>query len=474
MRTRRFLVMAVLAAGSLLVGTPAVAAPAGPAAPVAGATPLAPVPGAEGVGDPYFPLAGNGGYDVRSYGLDLRYDPATRRLAGTAAILATATRSLSRFDLDLRGFTVSSVTVNARRATWTRSGQELVITPARPLRRGLPFLVTVRYAGVPQVITDPDESIEGFVPTDDGAFVVGEPQGAPGWFPSNDHPIDKATMTLRMTVPAGITAVGNGRLLAQTTRAGHTTFVWNESKPMATYLATITLGRFDVHRTTAGRIPVYVALDPREAAEAKPVTDRIPEVIAWEQSVFGRYPFETVGAIVDRAPDVGYALESQTKPNFDSAPDIATLVHELAHQWYGDSVSLSRWQDIWLNEGFATYAEWLWSEHTGADSAQALFDEAYARPATSAFWTHPAGDPGGPENLFGSPSYDRGAMTLHALRVRIGDRAFFRLLRAWAQRYRYGNVTTAQFVALAERISRRQLDRLFDVWLYQPGKPTSW
>jgi aminopeptidase N len=443
------------------------------AATPAGAAPAAgPSPGAPGSGDPYFPQQGNGGYDVRSYGLDLRYEPATRRLDGTAVIAATATQALSRFDLDLRGFTVRSVTVNGRTATFGRAGQELTVTPARALPKGVPFLVTVGYGGVPKVITDPDDSIEGFVPTNDGAFVVGEPQGSPGWFPSNDTPNDKATYTIRMSVPAGITAVGNGRLLSQRTAGGRTTFVWNESRPMATYLATITLGKFQVHRADAGGIPVYVALDPQEAAKAKPVTDKIPAIIAWEQSVFGPYPFETVGAIVDHAPNVGYALESQTKPNFDSAPDTATLVHELAHQWFGDSVSLTKWQDIWLNEGFATYAEWLWSGHTGGKTPQQRFDALYRTPASDTdLWVPPTGDPGGPASIFGTPSYDRGSMTLQVLRNRIGDRAFFTVLRTWAAQHRYGHGTTAQFIALSERVSHQHLDGLFHAWLFTPGKP---
>jgi aminopeptidase N len=456
----RLALLATTTVFALVAAVPAEAAPPGP------------TPGAAGAGDPYFPLQGNGGYDVRTYGLDLSYTPAGRRLDGTAVILATATQNLSRFDLDLRGFTVKSVTVNARRASFTRAGQELKITPAAPLRRGRPFLVTVAYGGVPKVITDPDDSIEGFVPTNDGAFVVGEPQGSPGWFPSNDTPNDKATYTVRISVPAGLTAVGNGRLLSQRTAGGRTTFLWNESKPMATYLATVTLGKFQVHRASAGGIPVYVALDPQEAAKAKPVTDRIPEIIRWEQSIFGPYPFETVGAIVDHAPDVGYALESQTKPNFDSAPDIATLVHELAHQWYGDSVSITKWKDIWLNEGFATYTEWLWSQHTGGKTPQQIFAGLYATPASDTdLWVPPTGDPGGPANIFGAPSYDRGAMTLQVLRNRIGDRAFFTVLRTWAAQHKYGHGTTPQFIALAERVSHRNLDSLFQAWLFTPGKP---
>jgi aminopeptidase N len=469
MAGRRSRTGAIVVAVALTMGL-AAAVPA-----AAAAAPPSPVAGAPGAGDPYFPDAGNGGYDVADYSLDLSYDPASKRLDGTAVILATATQSLSRFDLDLRALSVRTVTVNGRPAGFRRIGQELVITPAGPLRRGLPFLVAVRYGGVPETVIDPDDSLDGWIPTDDGAFVVNEPQGAPSWFPVSDHPTDKATYTVRMTVPAGLTAVGNGRLLARHTQGGKATFLWRESRPMSSYLATITLGRFDVtiSRTSDGT-PVYVAIDPREAAAGANLA-RIPEIIAFEQSVFGRYPFETVGGIVDHAGFVGYSLESQTKPNFDRAPSLVTVVHELAHQWFGDSVTPARWQDIWLNEGFATYAEWLWTEHDGGATARQTFDELYATPAAETdFWNPPSGDPGGPEDLFTGSVYDRGAMTLQALRGRIGDRAFFRLLRTWAERYRYRNVTTADLIALAEQVSGQQLDHLFAVWLYAPGKPTSW
>jgi aminopeptidase N len=460
----------IRAGATLLVGVLMLTASASPAV-AAGAT-----IGAPGIGDPYFPDAGNGGYDVVHYGLDLDYDPATRRLDGTAVIAATATAALARFDLDLRApLAVRQVSVNGRPAAYGRSGQELVVTPARPLRRGLPFLVVVRYGGVPEPVIDPDGSLDGWIPTDDGAFVVNEPQGAPSWYPVNDHPTDKATYTVRMTVPAGLTAVGNGALVGQHTRGGRSTFVWQESRPMASYLATITLGQFDVTRSrTADGIPVYVAIDPRQAVAAANMS-RIPEVIAFQQSIFGRYPFETVGGIVDHAAFVGYALESQTKPNYNRAPSVRLIVHELAHQWYGNSVTLTRWQDIWLNEGFATYAEWLWSEHTGGTTAQQTFDELYATPASDAdFWNPPSGDPGGPEHLFTGSVYDRGALTLHALRGKIGDPAFYRLLRAWADRHRHGNVSTADLIALAGRLAGRDLRPFFQVWLYTPGKPTSW
>jgi len=446
------------------VAVAALLAAAGPAA--AGTT------GASGVGDPYFPLAGNGGYHVEHYGLTLGYDTDSRHLDGTAVLTARATERLTRFDLDFSGLKITGLTVDHATADFRRSGQELVVTPRHALHKGQKFRVTVTYTGTPKPVTDPDGSPDGWIPTDDGAFVAGEPQGAMTWFPANNHPKDKSSYDITITVPKGRTAVSNGVLLGQRTAHGRTTFRWRQREPMAAYLATATVGKFQVeqYRTRDG-IQVYNAVDPREAAAAAPVLKKLPSVLEWESKVFGPYPYRAAGSIVDHAPDVGYALETQTRPVYDSAPDLSTLVHENAHQWFGDSVSLTSWKDIWLNEGFATYAEWLYSEQHGGASAQKSFDALYARPASDGLWEFPPGDPGSGANIFGTPVYARGAMALHELRTAVGDSAFFRTLRAWAAQHHDGNGTTAQFVRLAERVSGKDLNGLFHTWLYAPGKP---
>ncbi len=434
------------------------------------------VAGSTSGGDPYFPAAGNGGYDVRHYDLDLRYQPETKALSARARISARVkTENLRSFSLDLRDLTVSSVQVDGRPAGYVHTEPELVVTPRRVLKAGQRFTVEVRYAGTTGQPTDNTGAFYGWVSYADGAFVANEPDGAPTWFPVNDAPYDKATYDFRITVPRGTVAVANGDLLGRRTHRGWTTFRWSNDEPMASYLAMAASGDYELTTSrTASGLPIINAVDTdltaAQQANVRATLALQPEMITYFSGLFGRYPFSSFGAVVDDDEDAGYALENQTRPIYSGPPSESTVAHELAHQWYGNSVTPKRWRDIWLNEGFAAYSEWLWTAHRGGDSVQAQFDAAYARSATSAFWQLRIGDPGAGQ-LFNGAVYDRGAMTLHALRLEIGDEDFFRVLRAWAQRNRYGVVSTADLVTLAERISGQQLDGLFAAWLYTPGKP---
>ena len=445
-------------------------------------------PGAPGAGDPFFPLAGNGGYDVGNYSLRLDFEPQNNALDARAVISARATQDLSRFDLDLRGLHVGKVTVDGTAAGFTRDGQELVITPAAGIRKGRGFEVAVAYDGHPNPVIDPDKSKDGWIPTDDGAFVVNEPQGSPSWYPANDTPKDKATYDFAITVPKGRTAIANGLLLGTTDNGATTTWRWRASDPTAPYLATATSGIFETRfGTLPSGLPEYSAVDPQTRQFGS--KDPNPQ-LAWQRLAFtgpavalftelyGAYPFESVGGVVDWAPNVFYSLESQTRPMYWVIPSELTVVHEVAHMWFGDSVTPEIWPDIWLNEGFATWSEWIWSERNGGKSAAQSFDELYATPEDSAagqdlWFPAPAALPG-PAEMFHTPVYDRGAMTLQALREKVGDDAFFAILRTWYAENRNGNVTTADFIALVERVSGQQLDRFFDVWLYEEGKPDSW
>ena len=466
-RTAALVCTAVLVLG--LGATPAVAAePAG-------------TPGAAGIGDPYFPLDGNGGYDVKHYTLDIKYTPDTDVLAGAATIRAQATQHLSAFNLDFEGLTVRAVTVDGRAATWSRNGGELTITPSATLRRGKVFTAVVTYDGIPEIIRDPNLGDAGVFATDDGVTIIGQPDVAATWFPVNDHPLDKATYDINVTVPKGLEAIANGNLKGKSTAAGWTTWRWSAPEPMASYLATTVVSEFDVKSYWAGGVRYIDALDPKlpknlyDTAAAS--FARQPEIVEFLSGLFGRYPFTTSGGIVDNNNEFGFALENQTRPIY--APGFfrsaeggdSVVVHELAHMWYGDSLALSRWSDIWLNEAFASYAEWMWSEREGLGTTQEIFDAYYnGIPADDEFWELPIGDPG-PTNLFEGAVYDRGAMTMHALRLEVGDQKFFRILKTWARENKGGNVSTAQFIAHAEKISRMQLDDFFTAWLFTPERP---
>jgi aminopeptidase N len=442
-------------------------------------------PGSTSGGDPYFPHAGNGGYDVQHYDLTLAYDPATGQLDGTARITLVATADLDSFSLDLRGLTATSVLVDGKAVRFEQLppderglGGELVVRARPKLKAGTTHTVTVVYGGVPGQPEDIEGANYGFVSFPDGAFVANEPEGAATWYPVNDLPTDKATYDFSITVPEGKTAIANGELVGMpTTVDGMTTYVWRATDPMASYLSTASIGDYVLTTQVGpGGLPIYNYVETGVIGQRLAVTQASlalqPEMIAFFEQIYGPYPFTSYGAIVDDN-SVGYALETQTRPIYSRVASEGTVAHELAHQWVGNSVTPETWQDIWLNEGFATYSEWLWAESRGRDTAQEQFDAVYSIPAEDELWTTPPGDPS-PETLFASSTYDRGAAALHALRVKIGDEAFFTVLRRWATENADSNVSTADLVALAEQVSGQQLDAFFQVWIYEPSKPTSW
>ncbi|MBT2455916.1 M1 family metallopeptidase [Streptomyces sp. ISL-86] len=437
-------------------------------------------PGASGLRDPYFPKAGNGGYQVEHYELDLDYDPADGELNATAVIIARAGQGLSSFNLDLSGLRVEGVTVQGEGARYNRTGNELTVRPAEDLKKGEVFRTEVDYSGKPKAVADADGAKEGWIAMKDGAVGVGEPVGSMAWFPGNHHPSDKATYDITLTVPKGYEAVSNGELRSRTETAdGQTEFVWHSPEPMASYLATAAIGKFKVTTgRTASGVPLYNAVSPGEAAKSAAPLARLPEMVEWGSAKFGPYPFSTAGAIVLPGETLTYALETQTKPVFPGAPAEEELVlHELAHQWFGNSVSPKSWKDMWLNEGFATYAEWLWEEDHGGVSAQKHFEAFLAgdtevdRDAASDWDAFPPAAPPGPEHLSGNPVYYRGAMVLHRIRQEVGDEKFLALVRGWAADHRHGSASTADFTAYAEAKTGHDLKKVWDVWLYGEGRP---
>lgn len=433
-----------------------------------------------GIGDPYFPLLGNSGYDVQHYTLDLTVDMDDNVIAGTVSIDARTTQDLSVFNLDFYGYTIDTVEVEGQPADFLRRGGELIITPPQTLAEGESFTVEVAYSGQP---TGERGYSAGWVRHARGVFVASEPAGAARWYPVNDHPRDKATYTFRITVPEPYVVAANG-LLQEVIDSGATqTYVWETVHPMASYLATVNIGDFVVQTDEGpGGLPIRNYFPARLAEDAAPIFDRTDEMIAYFSEVFAPYPFEAYGVVMaDTA--LFFALETQTLSLFGAevVPNALTgvvpgwrtsvesvIAHELAHQWFGNSVSPENWEDIWLNEGFATYASALWTEHTLG--TEAFEDDMRGYYRFLAMGQYVPGQPP-KNNLFNQGVYLQGAWTLHALRLEVGDAVFFDILRAYYDRYQYSNASTADFIAVAEEVSGQDLTALFDAWLFEGGVP---
>lgn len=424
-------------------------------------------PGARTAGDPYYPTSGNGGYDATNYVVAITYDPQSHRLDGDTTITAKAKQDLSEFSLDLDGLDVRTVTVDGRAAETDRDAGKLVITPADGVANGSTFTVEVQYGGVPDPVKSPKLGAEGWqISSSGGAFAAGEPHSAATWYPVDDTPTDKASFHLAAKVPDGWSVISNGLPGRNESKDGWTTYRWDEPDPIASYLTTVGIDHWTMaNGKLADGTPVVSAFAPG-AEDKKALEDRLPEILDFLASKFGRYPQDAAGGVF-LADKINFSLETQTRPVYAKWTSLDTIVHENAHQWWGDSVSVRNWKDVCLNECFASYAQWLWSEaKEGAN-----LDDTYRKDVQKG------------QQVFGGKLYDMGAgneftavytkgpMALHALRHTIGDDVFFQILKTWPALHRDGNASWPDFEAYVEQLSGKDLRGFFDAWFRGTTQP---
>ena len=427
--------------------------------------------------DPYTPHSGDRRWSSRHHDLHLDYRVATNRLDATATLTAVANEPLDKVVLDLHGLSVDRVDVDGVRAKKVSVGtHKTTVTPATPIAAGAEFAVHVRYRGAPRPLRSPWGTL-GWEELTDGVIVASQPIGAPSWFPCNDRPDDKATYRIELTCEAGYDVVANGELLGRDRTARGTRWTYAVTEPMATYLATVQIGRYRTTTIRGGAVPVTLHHPADLTAAAKTDFGRVPEMIDLFTDRFGPYPFAEYGVVVTddelEIPLEAHGLAVFGRNHVDGEHGTDRLIaHELAHQWFGNSVTLGQWRDIWLHEGFACYAEWLWSEHRGGAGADVLAAQYRAglldRPQDLV-----VADPGAAD-MFDDRVYKRGALALHALRRTVGDTAFFAALRAITERHRYGSVTpddVHEAFAAASGTTVAAVRAVTGPWIDEPGVP---
>ena len=437
--------------------------------------------GTRGVGDPYFPDYGNGGYDAIKYTVEVDFDPTSQTLTGKTIISARATARLKHFYLDL-ALPATKVLVDDAKAAFALEGfQDLRITPAKPVKAGQEFSVTVEYAGTPGSVRQPGTEDSPWRSSQDEWLVAGEPEASAWWYPANDHPADPALLDVSVRVPRTYQAISVGRLVSRDTgqEAEFDTWHWQTSQPAPTYATFLAIGRYSIREGEADGRPFVYAVSEQIAQQDRDrifgALERTPTAIRELEAFAGPYPYTETGGIVP-AIDLWFAgLETATRPVYhrgallDEEYSDELLVHELAHMWFGDHVTLLQWNDIFTNEAFASWAHWEVVERRGGRSTDAQLDRTYrATRRDQDFWRVTMIDPGKDE-LFG-PVYVRGPMTLTALDNVMGDVAFDALIRSWAQQPS-GPRSLEDFMAAAQSHTAVDLGPFFQDWVYDTDAP---
>ncbi|GAB3307368.1 M1 family peptidase [Epidermidibacterium keratini] len=426
--------------------------------------------------DPYVPNHGDDSYRVEHYDLNLAYKVAGNRLDAEATLSCRAGEAaIGALELDLHTLRVVKLWVDGAVAKWTHRGDRVRVQLPRPIGAGMPFTVRVRYSGSPTLVRSRRLGTAGWEELTDGVIVASQPHGAPSWFPCNDRPDNKTTYRIAVSVPVGYRVAASGELVECRRSGASREWIFEQGVPMATYLATVQIGRYQLIEQDSPRVPVRVLAPRRLAPGFAAAFGAQPQMLTFFESVFGPYPFASYTAVITDDP-LEIPLESQGLSTFgrnfmtNTWDSIRLVAHELAHQWFGNAVTLGRWSDIWLHEGFACYAEWLWSEHAGVQSANERAAHHYARMVATQGPELVLSEPG-PALMFDDRVYKRGALTLHALRAEVGDEVFFDILRSWVAEHRGGNVSTEQFVAHCAARAGRDLSSLFTQWLDQVPLP---
>jgi aminopeptidase len=417
--------------------------------------------------DPYLPQNGNRGFKVSRYDLELEYRVSANRLSGKATVSAVTVAPLQKFSLDFGpALSASKVTVNGSRVSkYAHRDGKLTVSLSKPLATGAPFVVVVAYNGNPQPIRGLWGQV-GWEELTEGSLVASQPNGAASWFPCDDHPSSKASYRISITTDSPYFALANGTLVRKQTKSSRTTWVYDQPEPMASYLATIQIGPYEKHTVQSDSVPISAVLPSRLTASYAHDFGRQAEMMDVFVRLYGPYPFADYTVVVTD-DDLEIPIEAQGLSIFganhcDGTRRYERLVaHELAHQWFGNSVTIGRWRDIWLHEGFACYSEWIWSENSGGPSAHSRATRAHSAQAALPM-DIVLSDPG-PEAMFDDRIYKRGALALHALRRTVGDEKFFALIQEWTDKFRYSTVVTADFTDLASRYGTTPA--FWDPWL---------